>query len=384
MNPLEEIIIEKINKKGQITFNSFMELALYCPGHGYYSSPQTTIGQKGDFYTSPHLHSIFGAMIAKQLIEMWKLLGKPSDFQVIEMGAGIGYLCKDIFDYLNKTPQDSSLAQGKRDFLKSMRYVIVEPYTHFQERQKSLLKDENERPVTWTKSLRELNEITGCILSNELLDAFPVHLIEMDNDLKEIYLNYNGKEFVEEKSSVSSGEITDYINQFDITLPPHYKTEINLQIKEWLQEVSSVLSHGFILTVDYGYSTREYYNEERSSGTLLCYHKHQYNENPYQNVGAQDITAHINFSSLKKWGDDLGLKTMGYSPQGTFLIASGIDEVIIELYSDSPDYLKEISKIKGLIMPQGMGESHSVMVQYMGDGSHELRGFSMRNLSNSL
>ncbi len=183
---------------------------------------------------------------------------------------------------------------------------------------------------------------------------------------------------------MSSQEIVDYISQFSINLHPGYRTEINLRIRNWLEELNSILSTGFLLTIDYGYSSKEYYSEDRIKGTLLCYHRHLYNENPYQHIGEQDITAHVNFSSLKLWGDELGLKTIGYCSQGTFLAASGIDEVIIELYFHSADYLSEISKIKGLIMPQGMGESHSVMIQFKGDGLPELRGFSMRNLRGNL
>ncbi len=99
MNPLEQLIIDRIKKEGPITFEAFMEMALYYPVHGYYSSPETTIGRGGDFYTSPHLHPVFGAMICKQLMEMWTIMGRPFEFHAVEIGAGIGYLCKDIFDY---------------------------------------------------------------------------------------------------------------------------------------------------------------------------------------------------------------------------------------------------------------------------------------------
>jgi SAM-dependent MidA family methyltransferase len=179
--------------------------------------------------------------------------------------------------------------------------------------------------------------------------------------------------------NVSSSDITNYINKFSIALDPGYQTEINLRIKTWLESVAVTLKEGFVLTIDYGYSAKEYYSDDRTGGTLLCYHKHTLNDSPYQNIGQQDITAHVNFSSLKLWGDALGLKTMGYCPQGTFLTAAGIDELIVELYSDSADYLSEISKIKRLIFPQGMGESHNVMIQYKGNEMPGLRGFSMRN-----
>jgi SAM-dependent MidA family methyltransferase len=390
---LDQIIIDKIKNEGPITFEAFMDMALYYPDMGYYSSQDTTIGKDGDFYTSPHLHPAFGAMIARQLMEMWKFMQKPSDFHAIEIGAGAGYVCKDIFDYLRTPSEDPVLSQDRHDFLKSLHYVIVEPYPHFEEKQRRLLKylletsaspSGSKENIAWVKSLNEMNEISGCILSNELLDAFPVHVVEMDSELMEIYVNVSSSEFAEEKKGVSSEELSLYLNEFDIVLDKGYRTEVNLKIKDWLKDIHSTLSQGFLLTIDYGYTAGEYYSDERSTGTLLCYHKHLYNENPYQHIGQQDMTAHVNFSSLKKWGEELDLRTLGYCPQGTFLIAAGIDEVITELYAGSPDYLAEVSKIKGLIMPQGMGESHSVMIQYKGDGLPELRGFTMRNQMKSL
>jgi SAM-dependent MidA family methyltransferase len=142
--------------------------------------------------------------------------------------------------------------------------------------------------------------------------------------------------------------------------------------------VNDALSEGFVLTIDYGYPAWDYYSEERNRGTLLCYREHQVCEDPYQNIGDQDITAHVNFTSLKKWGEELGFRTLGFCPQGTYLISLGIDEVITELYGDSPDPF-DIARIRGLILPQGMGESHKVMILYKGKGNPALRGFDLRN-----
>lgn len=408
MTPLEQYIIDRIKDEGPITFEAFMDMALYHPGLGYYSCPRTTIGRDGDFYTSPHLHPAFGAMIGKQLMEMWMILGRPSEFYAVETGAGMGYLCRDIFDYLHKPSEDPTSAQDKSEFLGSLQYVIVEPFEHFQVRQKRLLDELLKNPpspglakgggdaidpppshplsrvgrehrISWIKSVNELDEINGCIFSNELLDAFPVHLVEMDNGLKEVFVTYDGEKFEEKLDDISTADLAHYINQQHIELLPGYRTEINLQTRKWLEDINKALSRGFLLTIDYGYTAREYYCSDRTKGTLLCYYKHLFNENPFQHIGEQDITAHVNYSSLKKWGEEFGLKTLGYCPQGTFLVAAGIDEVITELYSHSPDYFSEISKIKGLIVPQGMGESHSFMIQYKGEGLPDLRGFSMRN-----
>ena len=403
MTPLEKIIIDKIKKQGSTTFETFMDMALYYPELGYYTSPDLKIGRKGDFYTSPHLHKIFGAMIGKQLEEMWEIMERPSVFHAVEIGAGAGYLCKDILDYL-KT----------REIFQSLNYIIVEINPVMIEKQKELLSNppnpwspsappEAGKPplikvmtrrggerglldekVKWVSSLRELNNIRGCIFSNELLDAFPVHLIEMEDALKEIFINFDGKNIIEQKLDISSPNLLKYLEEFNIDITSGYRTEINLKIKDWLKEISEILHEGFVITIDYGYTAKEYYDEERSKGALLCYHKHRMNENPYENIGEQDITAHVNFSSLKKWGEEIGLKTIGYCPQGTYLISLGIDEVITEIYGNSSEYPSEILKIKNLILPQGMGESHKVMIQYKGERLPTLRGFSMRNQINTL
>jgi SAM-dependent MidA family methyltransferase len=370
MKPLDKIISQKILKEGSITFEKFMEMALYYPELGYYANPDVMIGTQGDFYTSPHLHPLFGAMIARQLVEMWEEMGRPAEFITVEIGAGAGYLSKDILDYLSRS---------SHDILSALKHIIVEPFLHFKKRQKELLKDHDDR-ISWHESISKMpKEITGCIFSNELIDAFPVHLVEKDDELKEVFIDFNGEIFIELIQPVINADLISCIGAFSADLPSGYRTEINLRAQKWLDEAASVLSSGFLLTIDYGYSAKEYYSAERNRGTLLCYHKHSINENPCEHVGEQDITAHVNFSSLKIWGDELGLKTLGYTSQGAYLVASGMDEVITELYADSPDYGSEIKKIKGLIMPEGMGESHMVMIQYKGEGKPKLRGFDLRN-----
>lgn len=373
MSSLKQKIIERIRSEGPINFETFMEMTLYYPGLGYYTKDSTKIGRTGDFYTSPHLHSIFGAMIGKQMMEMWELIGRPEIFHVVEMGAGMGYLAKDMLEYLSGSKSND---KRQKDIFEHLKYTIVELNLAVKTKQQELLSEFMDK-VNWISNLNELESVTGCFLSNELLDAFPVRLVEMDNEIKEIYVSLNGDDFVEIKMPCTR-EVEEYFREFGIELPKGFRTEANLKIKSWLKEVSNKLFKGFVLTIDYGYPAEDYYSEDRNRGTLLCYHQHQINENPYQNIGEQDLTAHVNFSSLKKWGDELGLKTIGFCPQGTYLASLGIDEVINEIYGDSPDFF-EIAKIKGLILPQGMGESHKVMIQYKGEGMPILRGFTLRN-----
>jgi len=367
MNPLEREIIEKIKREGRITFKKFMEMALYDPLLGYYTSCKRPIGRAGDFYTSSHLHPVFGAMVGRQIQEMWDCMGRPEDFTVIEMGAGAGFVCEEMMNYM----KDS-------EFFHALQYIIIELNPAMRDIQKGRVAGYDGK-VKWVSSLQEAGQIRGCVFSNELLDAFPVHLVLMGKELGEIYVNAGNLKIEEEEGPLSTDGISEYFRMLSVKIEKGYRTEVNLKIKDWLKDIEKILIEGFVFTIDYGYTSGEYYSEDRDRGTLMCYHRHQLNEDPLQNIGEQDITAHVNFSSVSRWGEEMGFKTIGFCGQGAFLVSLGIDEEIAEKVAGSKDSLFEIARIKKLILPQGMGESHMVMIQYKGRGHPELKGFSIRN-----
>jgi SAM-dependent MidA family methyltransferase len=373
MNPLQEKIVKLIKREGPVTFERFMSMALYDPDFGYYNTESKKIGREGDFYTSSYLHPVFGAVMGRQMKEMWDLMGQPENFSIVEMGSGAGYLCKDLLDSLRNT-----------DFYHCLRYVIIERSPAMRTQQRSVL-DEIPARVEWASELSKCAGMTGCIFSNELLDALPVHLVKMEDSLKEVYIDYDTENgFIELTGDLSSEEIRHYFRDFSIELVKGYTTEVNLGIRDWLHEINEVLQRGFILTVDYGYPAWDYYSEDRNRGTLLCYHKHRINESPYLCIGEQDITAHVNYSALKRWGEEIGIKAAGFCGQGAFMVSLGIDDDIRRIAAESKDYPFEIARIKKLILPQGLGESHKVMVQHKGVDSAKLRGFSLRNQINIL
>jgi len=365
---IEKIIKERILKKGPITFKTFMDMALYFPKLGYYQRKFNPIGPQGDYYTSPHLHPIFGWMIALQIEEINKIL-KTKDFTIIEIGAGKGYLTDGILYYLTNKIK-----------IKEFKYIIIEKNPEITQQQKALLSDYKDI-IQWKENLEDIEEFVGCVLSNELIDSFAVHLIEFHNNFyKEIYVDVKEDSFIEIYGELSTLEIKKYIDKYNIPYIEGYRTEVNLMIKDYFSKLSNILSEGFLITIDYGYTAKEYYSEERKKGTLLCYYKHTINENPYINVGKQDITTHVNFSAMKDFGEIFGFKTLGYSSQGSFLVSLGIDKVISEeiINSHNSNFFPEIQKIKGLIF--GMGESHKVMLQYKGKKEiKELKGFQLRN-----
>ena len=376
MNSLERKIVERIRREGTISFESFMDMALYDSEFGYYVSQGQRIGREGDFYTSSHLHPIFGVMVGKQIEEMWDLMGRPERFTIVEMGAGEGYVCKDMLDYLNQA--GSGGQRPESSFYQTLQYLIVERNELQRHRQQERLNAYKEK-IRWISDIREAGAVRGCIFSNELLDAFPVHLVRMEDKLREIFVNHNGITFIDQTGDLSSDAIAEYFRNAGIELAVGYTTEVNLRIRDWLLDINAVLEKGFVFTIDYGHPAEEYYSEDRNRGTLLCYHNHEFSEDPYQNIGDQDMTSHVNFSAVKRWGEEMGLRALGYCSQGSFFLSMGIDQEIARLAESSADYLFELGRIKKLFLPQGMGDSHKVLIQYKGSELPQLQGFSMRN-----
>lgn len=346
---LSEIIIKRIQQHGGISFRDFMEMALYYPELGYYTSKRE-IGKKGDYYTSPNVSAVFGEMIGRQIEEMWYMLGEK-EFTVVEIGAGTGLLSKDVLQYLRKNDELYSC----------LDYCIVEKsHTMRREQRKQLTQ------VRWC-DIKELSGITGCIFSNELVDAFPVHVVVVDDKLMEVFVDY--KDGFVEVLKPASKQLKDYFNELGITLPRGFRTEINLEAIKYINEVGKALRKGFIITIDYGYHSEELYQEYRCSGTLMCYYKHTANDNPYQHIGEQDITSHVNFSALIHWGRKAGLELCGFVNQMHFLLGLGIEE-----YIKSEKNPMKILQIKTLLIE--MGEIYKVLIQSKGIEGKKLSGLS--------
>ena len=380
MKQLEEKIRETIRHRGPIAFAEFMAMALYDPQYGYYTSGGARIiGREGDFFTSANMHRAFGAMPARQAQEMWAAMGRPDPFYVIECGPGTGLLCADFLDALSVSPTPD----GAR-FYVALKYRLIEISPALRRIQQERLMPAYANKVAWADSLSELQAalrahevVRGCVLSNELLDAFPVHLVRTQAagdavNLMEVFVDSTPEGFFKEALLPAGAPLVKYIEEFaPEKLPDGYKTEINLAAHKWLADAAAVLHEGFILTIDYGYAAWEYYAPERNRGTLMCYQGHKVSEDPYTDVGGRDITAHVNFSALKRWGDALGLRTLGYCTQGVFLVSMGIEDTLSEITSED-DYLYQAAQLKRLIMPGSLGESHKVMVQYKGGGEPRL------------
>ncbi len=386
---LSGVLRDRILSRGKIPFAEFMEIALYYPELGYYSSERVKIGKSGDYFTSSLVHPVFGELICKQLEEMWRLTG-GNEFFIVEMGAGDGTLCCDII---------SAAKDRHPSFYKLLQYIIIEESGWLRKVQKGRLmnchpelvsgsetleipkqaqddtgeaRDMEGGRVKWTDTSDPVfnQGITGCFLSNELIDALPVHIVEKrDGELQEIYVSLEGDAFIEVIDTLSSMDIGYYFKRLGIELLEGQRAEVNLRAVDWMKWVARSLKKGFAITIDYGYPAVELYEPERSKGTLLCYHRHRVVEDPFINIGEQDMTSHVDFTTLTLTGDECGLKTTGFTDQMHFLFASGIVKSIEEIgekASDEADALSARLLIKNLIMPGRMGNVFKVLIQHKG------------------
>ncbi|MGZ3569606.1 MAG: class I SAM-dependent methyltransferase [Thermodesulfobacteriota bacterium] len=369
---LRKFILSQIEKRGPLPFSQFMAWCLYHPEYGYYQSKETKVGKEGDYYTSPSVSPLFGHLIAKQLFQMAEILG-GENFDVVEMGGGRGFLCEDIIDWAKK---------NSPAFYQQLRYHLIETSAPFlREQRERLSEKEREGRVFWIdpKMFGEGKvQIQGCFLSNELVDAFPVHRVILDQgNLKEIYVAQRNGQFEEGWGELSDPRIASYFHSMDITLQEGQKAEVNLLALEWMERVARCLERGFVLTIDYGCLSEELYAPNRREGTLLCYFQHQASENSYERLGEQDITSHVNFTSLIRKGEEVGLRFTGLVPQYRFLIALGILEQMETLGKELSelDGLKLRLSLKNLIEPEmGMGEVFKVLVQHKGMDQPRLDG----------
>ncbi len=349
MNKLAEIVKSRIRDKKQITFAEFMEIALYDPGYGYYSIGRSNIGKEGDFYTSPHVHSSFGSVIGKFILKSFDLIENES-LAIIELGAGKGFLALDILDYIKKESED--------DYSR-LTYYIVEKNSSLIDDSSKLLQNHSDK-INRLSGLQDLNgkKIAGVVLSNEFFDALPFHRLKYINgDIAETYVTVENGNLVETTDKLSSTNLEDYIKRSDTNFIEGQEFEINLNTEKLVGQIDSVLDKGFILTIDYGYLTPELFSPDRMKGTYKCLHKHQLNERPYENIGEQDITAHVDFSNLIAIGESLGIKKICYTTQGQFLIDWGILDIV------NTGTEKEIHAIKNLFLPELMGEKFKVLIQ---------------------
>ena len=324
--PAHRSIAAEIRANGPITFARFMEIALYGE-HGYYSS-LTTPGT--DYATSPQMHPAFGALIGGYLFKAWQALAEPNPYHVVELGAGDGILAEDILETTStdrshpqsfqRRPESSMHASARNDDeLDRFKHALI--YHPLDIRPRG-----SAHPID---DLPEPTPINGCIISNELLDAFPTHIFTIRNrEVLELYVDTdqdNSLHFIEDQTSAH--ELSDRISCLTPSLPDGYRGEANLRIQSWANEVRSLLQSGYVLTIDYGHPRETLYHPDRHEGSLRCYQSHVLGQNPFRDIGQQDITAHVDFTEIDNALTLAGFQQMApLQTQRDFLYDLGIGQ----------------------------------------------------------
>lgn len=338
MSELAALIREEIAREGAIPFARFMELALYHPILGYYAGGgvgREPLGWGGDYFTSGDVHPLWGWCLARQLHQMWELLGRPARFDVAEPGAGRGLLAHEVWAYaMERAP----------DWAAALRYTLVEwspADSPLRARRAAdlmgalaALGEPAVAGTRWASSLAEVapDGIIGCIVANELVDALPVHVVELRGGaLCEVYVDvdvdaHTGR-LVERLGAPSRPDVAAYLNRMGIAwrgFGDGWRAEISLAAEDWMRSVAVALTRGFILSIDYGDTARRLYTRDRRRGTLAVYARHQLGERPLAHPGEQDLTAHVNFSALVAAGRAMGLRVAGLTTQRALLERLGI------------------------------------------------------------
>lgn len=367
MNLGKPMIVKEIREKirnnvlNSIPFYDFMSICLFHETEGYYPSDVPKIGPDGDFYTSSSIGSLMGEMIAAYLVQVWESefeQGMP--FTVVEWGGGNGRLALHILDEISKIAPEC---------YSGLNYVMIEASGYHRALQAELLQPHIAR-VRWMSDeswFEQGDRWNTVVVANELLDAFPVYRVRRrQGRLEENRVGWNEGEgrFVEVWHTLPDDDrLQRYLADESIDLKEGQIIEINLGSLQWLRRIGEWLRRGHLLVIDYGDTAEELYAEHRMQGTLMCYRKHQASMNPYEHVGEQDMTAHINFTACMRAAQSVGFEEVRLQTQREFLVNQGILGKLQDVFDTDPfaPAAKRNRAIRQLLISDSMSELFKVM-----------------------
>ncbi len=358
---------------GAISFQRYMELALYAPGLGYYAAGSTKLGESGDFITAPEISALFSQALAKAIVP-----ALDESNIILEVGAGRGRMAADILLYLqqqNKLPDEYWILELSADLRERQKQTIAE-----------LVPELNDK-VKWLDNLPQ--HFSGVVLANELLDAMPVQLFQKnENDIYDVNVIWKDDSFAFRFDSSFDQRLTYRVKEIEAELQSEfnagYVSEINFAAEDWLKSIAERLQKGIIVLVDYGFPRHEYYHAQRSQGTLMCHYQHRTHPDVFVYPGLQDITAHVDFTAMADAALESGLKVMGYTNQVSFLMGAGLIELAaLEEEKELQQQMEIAAQIKKLTLPHEMGELFKV-IGFSKNCDISLPAFEFRDLREHL
>ena len=333
-DPARELC-RRIHERGPVGFDEFMACALYHPDAGYYAAGKLRTGKRGDFFTSVSVGPVFGRLLAAQFEEMWDALGRPDDFTLVEQGAADGQLMADVLAVWPSTPP---------------RAIIIEPLQDLRDLQQQTLAPWSDR-LTHVAHESELPPFTGVFFANELLDAFPVKLLVRDGGAWcERRVGLDGEKFVFVDVPAPDPMLP---------VPPgegRFAAEVRPSLDPWMRAVAEKLRRGWMLLVDYGYPESARYHPARAAGTLAAYRGHARQDDPLASPGAQDLTAHVDFTAVARAGESAGLRLAGFTDQHHALTAlAALTFPPMASAPLGPEAAKDMRALRQLLHPESMG-----------------------------
>ena len=381
---------------GWLSFERYMESALYAPGLGYYSAGAHKLGAGGDFTTAPEISSLFGACVARQCAEVLGALGTGS---ILEIGAGSGRLAVDILtrlEALGTLPEAYWILEISADLRERQRRRIAENLPHLAGR------------VRWLDRPPE-DSFDGVVLANEVLDALPIarfrwsaagieelgvvlknqvgpenkvelaNGVEPANGVEEARFSWQGR-----GASQAMADNCRSLNAAGGGWDEGYVSEYCPSLTAWTQTVTRALRAGTALWFDYGLPRSQYYLPERHDGTLLCHFQHRAHGDPFLYPGLQDITAWVDFTSLAEASRAAGFTLGGFTTQSYFLAGLKVDqEMQVMAGDDANRFARLANQARQLMLPGEMGERFKAMAWLRGL-ELPLSGFALQDLRHTL
>ncbi|WP_193726746.1 class I SAM-dependent methyltransferase [Paenibacillus guangzhouensis] len=354
-----------------IPFGRYMELSLYHPTAGYYMKDRPKIGKEGDFYTSSNLGSMMGEMLAAKIahiIEENFHKATNEQVRIVEWGAGTGRLGVQILETL----------EGKYpEMYRRIAYTIVEQSEYHRQQSQEQFDKAEKQAEWWTEDqFYERNDQSPVIvIANELLDAFPVERVRyLEGErgkwsLEQQFVSWDeGSAVFVARWSEAVPDVEAYVREHvierGIRLQAKQELEVNLGALAWIRKMAAAIRQGYCIIIDYGDQTKELASAHRMKGTLICYHRHLAHDNPYINVGDQDITAHVDFTVLESEAAESGFVRTFYGTQKYFLMEAGLLNQLQEHYTADPfdPIAKRNRAIRQLLLSDQMSELFKVWI----------------------
>lgn len=358
---------------GWLSFERFMELALYAPGLGYYSAGSWKLGSGGDFVTAPEVSELFGRCVAAQCAQVLRATGG----QILELGAGTGALAAAILAALD--------AEG----VLPERYAILEVSGDLAARQRARLErlaPHLRARVAWLEQLPQ-TPLRGVVLANEVADALPVRRFGLRGGTVQelgVALSVSGALHAAEAppDTALAQACAALFGTPPRSLPEGYTSEVNLRLAPWIATLAGCLERGVVLLLDYGLPRSHYYHAQRVAGTLRCHFRQRAHDDPFINLGVQDITAWVDFTRVAEAATLAGLEVSGFATQAAFLLALGLERIVAAA-PDAVSRARLAGEARRLVMPEEMGEAFKAMALARGYAA-PLEGFTLQDLRRSL